>query len=324
MIEAYHLEEKGIFEEKKLKELKKSLETKFIKKEIIDEFYNILSKNLTEDIENFQKDETYLKFKTSPKEEGVFQQFMKKLKKSISYSDLTQIQTIGISRNQSFAEFLQVKSAEPLEQHSDSIFETEKEIEIENTSIKRKFSLQHLKKKNEKEKFKRSTSVELFFPQGSKRIDQQFEIQGILDSTETYESKIVKIRKFLSTSKHIILLHDDMKNFKSSNLFQGIKTTKYKEFYDDLIKLNMKFKNQRIVVQLNGIKRLKSIDETFSPLRTSFEKTNLTLNHLMIKKLVEKNVIKHIISSSTEGTLKRIGLSENSLTELYGNRYTEG
>jgi hypothetical protein len=292
---------------KNLEKLEKDFKSKIINKNVIEDLTKQISITLEKEVEIFHTNEKFVELCESKggKFEKISQMF-KKFQKSVSVNDLTQFNNIG--RTHSLFDFL-LKTPTSSETHftqkSNSAFvivEYHKNSSFHNLSLK---------------EIPRNLSWKLLIPE-TLRNDQPFKAEGILDNPSIIEQKLQKVKSFISNSKYTVLLHEDSKNSKTSEMFDDLKNSMFKEFYEKKIKLSMKHKNDRISIQLKEINRLKnehSPDEIFQK--------PINLKHLLIKRLVDINFVKHVISCSTDGMLRKVGIPNEKLSEFYGNEFIE-
>jgi hypothetical protein len=292
-----------------VEQLEKDFKSKIINKTIIEALYKQITSFLDKEVENFHKNEKFIELCEAKggKFEKISQMF-KKIQKSVSVNDLTQFNNIG--RTHSLFDFLNMKT--PTSSEKNSVQKTVSAFEIieahKNTSF-HELSLSEIP---------RNLSWKLLITE-TRRIDQPFKMEGILDNPSIIEQKLQKMKTFLANSKYIVLIHDDSKNYKTSEMFDNLKKTTFKDFYERKIKLSIKQKNDKITIQLNEINRLKnehSLNENFQ------KPTNL--KQFLIKRLVDRNIVKHVISCSTDGMLRKVGIPEDQLSEFYGNEFIEG
>jgi hypothetical protein len=157
--------------------------------------------------------------------------------------------------------------------------------------------------------------------------EENFEVKGFKDSIELFLEKRKKIMELFNKSLYIVSYHEDLTNQISSNFMMEMKE-EYSSYYDlDRIKISFRKNNESsdkpIITTLTSIKKLKNEVYFKSPDKINGQRAP-SIKHVALATLVEAGIIKHIITSSTQGQLKLAGIPEECLTELYGNAFVEG
>ena len=197
-------------------------------------------------------------------------------------------------------------------QHGNSISESEEKLENDFIHRKNRFDI------NEEENMKRR--------------EESLEVKGFKDANELFLEKRKKIFDLMKkNSNYIVLYHEDLTNQVSSNLMIE-KKNENSSYYDyDRIKIHFKKNNDTennnnygpIQLNFTTIKKLKNEIYFKSKDKLNGQKAP-SIKHVAISELVKKGIIKHVISASTQGQLKLSGISNENLTEIYGNSFVEG
>lgn len=140
--------------------------------------------------------------------------------------------------------------------------------------------------------------------------DPQRPITKIIEDGILFEEKMKRIQPDLQRAKKIVVFFEEMDYKFSTHFYKDIKLTKYSNFFEPHVHLQMRANKKTSKIQVDLIEKVKIKKEN-----------GLTFTHFALNELVKKGKVSRIVTSCTSNNLEKVGIPKEKIVHWYGHTH---